>query len=526
VPGGFAWLDRSGRPDPSQPFALWVGCRMTHVFALASLRGDRTADAYVDHGLDALWGPLRDEAHGGWFSAVGTDGPTARTKEAYGHAFVVLAASSATAAGRPGAQALLDEALEVLDRFWDPTAEMLVDGWDESFTTADPYRGLNSNMHAVEALLAAYDVTGHPVLHDRARAITSRALVIAEQHGWRLPEHFTPSWEPLLDYNLDSPAHQFRPYGGTVGHWFEWARLALQVDGLVGPAKALFAAAVRDGWAADGHPGFVYTVDWEGRPVVRERMHWVAAEAVAAAAALWRATGREEYAEHHAAWWAHVRDAFVDLEGGSWWHELDPALRPASTTWDGKPDVYHAVQATLLPRLSVSTSAAVALKRLARRRTDAASVVVPAPPDRAYAALLDPDALLAWLPPDGMTGRFESFDARPGGAYRLVLTYPEGDAGAGAGAGAGKTTADSDVVDVRFVALEPGRVVQEVDFVSADPAFAGTMTMTWSVLPAVGGARVEVTASDVPPGIDHDVHESALHASLGNLATWLGSPAT
>ncbi len=47
-------------------------------------------------------------------------------------------------------------------------------------------------------------------------------------------------------------------------------------------------------------------------------------------------------------------------------------------------------------------------------RTDTAIRVIRAPPDRAYAALTDPDALAVWLPPDGMTGRFEHFDARPG----------------------------------------------------------------------------------------------------------------
>ena len=65
-------------------------------------------------------------------------------------------------------------------------------------------------------------------------------------------------------------------------------------------------------------------------------------------------------------------------------------------------------------------------------RTDAASRVIAAPPDRVYAALVGPDALTAWLPPDGMSGRF---DARPGGSYRLVLTY------AGPSAAPGKTTA-------------------------------------------------------------------------------------
>ena len=49
-------------------------------------------------------------------------------------------------------------------------------------------------------------------------------------------------------------------------------------------------------------------------------------------------------------------------------------------------------------------------------RTDTASLVIAAPPDRVYAALVDPEALTAWLPPDGMSRRFERFDARPGGS--------------------------------------------------------------------------------------------------------------
>ena len=74
-------------------------------------------------------------------------------------------------------------------------------------------------------------------------------------------------------------------------------------------------------------------------------------------------------------------------------------------------------------------------------RTDTASRVIAAPPDRVYAALVDPEALVTWLPPEGMTGRFERFDARPGGSYRLVLTYAD------ASAARGKASADSDVVD-------------------------------------------------------------------------------
>ena len=52
----------------------------------------------------------------------------------------------------------------------------------------------------------------------------------------------------------------------------------------------------------------------------------------------------------------------------------------------------------------------------AMSRTDTAVRVISASPDRVFAALTDSDALAVWLPPDGMTGRFEHFDARSGGS--------------------------------------------------------------------------------------------------------------
>jgi uncharacterized protein YndB with AHSA1/START domain len=149
-------------------------------------------------------------------------------------------------------------------------------------------------------------------------------------------------------------------------------------------------------------------------------------------------------------------------------------------------------------------------------RTDTASRVIAAAPDRVYAALVDPEALVTWLPPDGMTGRLERFDARPGGSYRLVLTYAD------ASAAPGKSSADSDIVDARFVALVPGvRVVQAVDFVSDDPANAGTMTMTWELAALDAGTRVDIRADDVPAGISAEDHAAGLASSLANLATYL-----
>jgi uncharacterized protein YndB with AHSA1/START domain len=149
-------------------------------------------------------------------------------------------------------------------------------------------------------------------------------------------------------------------------------------------------------------------------------------------------------------------------------------------------------------------------------RTDSASRVIAAPPDRVYAALVDPEALTAWLPPDGMSGRFERFDVRPGGSYRLVLTYADPSTAHG------KATADSDIVDGRFVELVPGvRVVQAVNFVSDDSANAGTMTMTWHLTAVDGGTRVDIRAEDVPAGISAQDHAVGLRSSLANLAAHL-----
>src|ERR1700761_1022788 len=149
-------------------------------------------------------------------------------------------------------------------------------------------------------------------------------------------------------------------------------------------------------------------------------------------------------------------------------------------------------------------------------RTDKESRVTAAPPERVWAALVDPEALLAWLPPGGMTGSFERFDARPGGSYRMVLTYSD------ASGKPGKATADSDIVEARFVDIVPGeRVVQAVDFVSDDPAYAGTMIMTWEVTAAGPGTRVDIVAEDVPEGISAEDHAAGLASSLRTLAAYV-----
>ena len=262
-------------------------------------------------------------------------------------------------AGIDGAQEVVDRARTALDRhFWDDHAQASRESFARRFTASEDYRGQNSNMHLTEAYLAVFEATGDHRFLDRAEAIAERIVrrIIGPYDG-RVPEHYTSHWTVDPDYNRHLPHDPFRPFGTLVGHSFEWARLLLQLGALkpsadwtLPAAELLFRRAVADGWDERGG-GFVYSVDDRGIPVNTSRMHWVAAEAVGAACWLYRATGRDEYREWYATTWAWIDAHVIDRAGGSWWHELDAHNHPATTTWDGKPDLYHAWQATLYARV-------------------------------------------------------------------------------------------------------------------------------------------------------------------------------
>lgn len=367
---GFGWLGDDGTPMPGRPQPLWITCRFTHVFALGELMGHPGCAPLCDHGLTALLEDFTDPDHGGWFAELQGGRPSRTEKDAYAFAFVVLAFSSATAAGRPRAREGLERALALVERyFWDEAAGACCESWDAAWTISESYRGANANMHMVEAFLAASDALGDPVWAERAQRIAERVIDrFARAAEWRVLEHFDTTWTPLPDYNADALDHPFRPYGVTPGHGLEWARLLLclraSLDAppvwLLEAARGLFHRATEDGWAVPG--GFVYTTDVAGAPVVKRRLHWVVTEAIAASASLHEATGEPAYEDWYRRTWdfadAHLRDRVH----GSWRHELDSALKPVEGTWSGKPDIYHALQVTLIPRLPLAGSLAGALR--------------------------------------------------------------------------------------------------------------------------------------------------------------------
>lgn len=152
-----------------------------------------------------------------------------------------------------------------------------------------------------------------------------------------------------------------------------------------------------------------------------------------------------------------------------------------------------------------------------KKRTDTASRVIAASPQALYRAFVDPAAIASWRPPQGMKAEIHTFDPREGGDYRMSFLYTEPDPEV-----QGKTSDHIDTFEGRFVGLLPGeRIVEEIDFVSDDPAFRGTMTITTTFRPVSGGTEVTVVCEDVPEGIGESDHKAGIASSLANLAAFV-----
>ena len=361
--GGSYYLGDDGTPWKDRPRETWITSRMCHVYSLGAMLGHEGSEALADAALKGLTGELHDDEHGGWYAGLTADGDILPDKQCYAHAFVILAASSAMLAGRPLAKELLKDALRIYDKFfWQDDIGLSVDKWNTEFTELDDYRGINANMHTVEAFLAAADALGDENYRVRAGRIISHIVVWAKENNWRIPEHFTSDWQMDLECNKDRPDDQFKPYGATPGHGIEWARLITQwavstyrkydnenAKDYIKIAEKLYNTAVSDAWDVDGAPGICYTTNWEGKPIVHDRMHWTLAEAINTSAVLYRVTGNEKYKNDYAKFMEYLDEKVLDHKNGSWFHQLDRNNNLLGTVWPGKSDLYHALQAMMIP---------------------------------------------------------------------------------------------------------------------------------------------------------------------------------
>jgi mannose/cellobiose epimerase-like protein (N-acyl-D-glucosamine 2-epimerase family) len=277
-------------------------------------------------GVEFLRNHHRDPATGGYDWLLEGTAPIDRRRVCYGHAFVMLAYARATEVGIDGAKDALEETSDlIVERFWDSEYGLCRSRFSADWSEADDYRGQNANMHTCEAMLAAYEVTGDSTYLERAREIAHGLTVECAATNGRLWEHYTPAWEPDMEYNRDDPHHQFRPWGYQPGHHAEWAKLLAILDRYVDDewplrrAEELFELAVEDGWD-ESYGGFYYTVDTDGDPVVTDKYGWAVAEAIGAAAALFERTADESYSTWYDRLWAYA-DANLVAPGGNWYEK-------------------------------------------------------------------------------------------------------------------------------------------------------------------------------------------------------------
>lgn len=393
--GASYYLGDDGTPWTDRPRETWITCRMAHVYSIGTIlssgKDEKEYKKLSESAIRGLLGELKDDVNGGWYAGINADGSIIESKQCYAHAFVILAATSGILAGIKEAYGLLDEAVDVYDKyFWDENEGLAVDTWNTDFSGLSDYRGINANMHSVEAFLAVYDAVGDKRYLERAGRIIKRVVTWAQNNNWRIPEHFKEDWTPDLDCQKETPDDPFKPYGATPGHGIEWARLITQwafamygdmnKNGLadadkqallkaddniriyIDAAVNLYNRAISDAWNCDGDRGIVYTTDWEGRPVVHDRMHWTLAEAINTSAVLFKVTGDEVYSSNYSEFMQYLDEVVHDKVNGSWYHQLDRNNQLMGTVWPGKSDIYHALQAMLIPyntRIDVSIAKAV-----------------------------------------------------------------------------------------------------------------------------------------------------------------------
>jgi len=312
------------------------------------------------HGLEFLADGHWDDENEGYDWLLAGRETTDADRYAYGHAFVVLAAARAHEAGLPGAREELERAVGVMEeRFRDGDGDdpRYADQAAPDWSSVAAYRGQNANMHACEALLAAYESTGEERYLERSLDVARAVTGLAEDG--RLWEHYTADWEP--DYSREQTAlgDRFGPWGYQPGHHAEWAKLCcLLADHddaawLRERARRLFDTAV-GWWLEDG--GFPYTVDRDGNPTDATVYGWPVAEAIGASAVLADRGGdgsgrdREEYLEWYDRLWRYAEANLINRKYGTWYQrrtadgERDP---------EGGPTVepgYHPVSNALVAR--------------------------------------------------------------------------------------------------------------------------------------------------------------------------------
>lgn len=361
--GFFHFLKDDGTIYDATTRHLVSSTRLVFTYAMAYRQfGNAEYQAGMRHALAFLRDAHRDPVTQGYAWQLswqdGTKTILDGTNHCYGLAFVLLAYAHAVMAGEDLARLYLGQTFELMERrFWEPSHGLYADEASADWAVTYPYRGQNANMHACEALLAAFEATGETRYLHRAetlaRNITQRQAALAGGMMW---EHYHADWSIDWDYNKNDKTNIFRPWGYQPGHLTEWAKLLLMMERhaahLAGPAdwlapraKTLFDLALAKAWDKS-HGGIYYGFGPKDEICDSDKYFWVQAETLATAALLAKRTGDAVYWEWYDRLWDYCWRHFVDHEFGAWYRILTADNRKYSEEKSpaGKVD-YHTMGA-------------------------------------------------------------------------------------------------------------------------------------------------------------------------------------
>jgi uncharacterized protein YndB with AHSA1/START domain len=112
--------------------------------------------------------------------------------------------------------------------------------------------------------------------------------------------------------------------------------------------------------------------------------------------------------------------------------------------------------------------------------------VLKAPPERVYRAMITPEAMVKWSPPNGFTATVHSIDVRVGGTYKMSFTNFSGGGSHSFGG--------------RYLEIVENEKLVYTDAFD-DPSLPGTMTTTVTMKQVSVGTELTIVQEGIPEAI-------------------------
>jgi mannose/cellobiose epimerase-like protein (N-acyl-D-glucosamine 2-epimerase family) len=237
--GGFVErLDSEGHADRAAPRRVRVQARQIYCFAKAAQLGWYPDGREIAlKGLEYLLKTAKSpDGQPGFVHILAPDGSVVNPlRDAYDHAFVLLALASAYALDR---DPQIFAEINSLTGFLDAKLRSAHGGFLEGLPASMPRRQ-NPHMHLFEAMIAAFDATHDPAFQNRAGELFSLFLAnFYDKEKHVLGEYFEDDWSRI------------EPVSVEPGHQAEWVWLLKGFERITGCPTAryrseLLASALR-----------------------------------------------------------------------------------------------------------------------------------------------------------------------------------------------------------------------------------------------------------------------------------------